>query len=99
MFAQFTDPRVVELFAQLPPPDEIITTEVEELAPSAGCGRRAAAVLLGDAVHAMTPNIGQGAGMAMEDAAVLAEELASSSDIEHALEQLRGAPQAARRNR
>jgi 2-polyprenyl-6-methoxyphenol hydroxylase-like FAD-dependent oxidoreductase len=33
----------------------------------------------------MTPNIGQGAGMAMEDAAVLAEELASSSDVENSL--------------
>jgi len=33
-------------------------------------------VLLGDAAHALTPNMGQGAGMAMEDAAVLAEELA-----------------------
>jgi 2-polyprenyl-6-methoxyphenol hydroxylase-like FAD-dependent oxidoreductase len=29
-------------------------------------------VLLGDAAHAMTPNLGQGAGMAIEDAAVLA---------------------------
>jgi 2-polyprenyl-6-methoxyphenol hydroxylase-like FAD-dependent oxidoreductase len=44
------------------------------------------AVLLGDAVHAMTPNIGQGAGMAMEDAAVLAEELAGASRLESALE-------------
>jgi 2-polyprenyl-6-methoxyphenol hydroxylase-like FAD-dependent oxidoreductase len=34
----------------------------------------------------MTPNIGQGAGMAMEDAAVLAEELAGAVEIEHALE-------------
>jgi 2-polyprenyl-6-methoxyphenol hydroxylase-like FAD-dependent oxidoreductase len=33
----------------------------------------------------MTPNIGQGAGMAMEDAAVLAAELASGAEIEHAL--------------
>ncbi|MEM6726993.1 MAG: FAD-dependent monooxygenase, partial [Pseudomonadota bacterium] len=33
-------------------------------------------VLLGDAVHASTPHMAQGAGMAIEDAAVLAEELA-----------------------
>jgi len=33
----------------------------------------------------MTPNIGQGAGMAMEDAAVLAEELAGGGKIEDAL--------------
>ena len=31
--------------------------------------------LLGDAVHATTPHLGQGAGMAIEDALVLAEEL------------------------
>ncbi len=35
--------------------------------------------LLGDAAHALTPNMGQGAGMAMEDAVVLAEELAMAS--------------------
>src|SRR5688572_2315308 len=79
MFSQFTDPRVVRLFSQIRSADEIITTEVEELALERwGEGR---VVLLGDAVHAMTPNIGQGAGMAMEDAAVLAEELASSAEI------------------
>jgi len=33
-------------------------------------------VLLGDAVHATTPHLGQGAGMAVEDAIVLAEEIA-----------------------
>lgn len=32
-------------------------------------------VLLGDAVHATTPHLGQGAGMAIEDAIVLAEEI------------------------
>jgi len=83
MFAQFTDPRVVKLFSQIRSPDEIITTDVEELRQERWHEGRA--VLLGDAVHAMTPNIGQGAGMAMEDAAVLAEELASSSDVEASL--------------
>jgi 2-polyprenyl-6-methoxyphenol hydroxylase-like FAD-dependent oxidoreductase len=83
LFAQFTDPRVVRLFAQLRSPEEIITTEVEELGLERwGEGR---AVLLGDSVHAMTPNIGQGAGMAMEDAAVLADELASSCGIDLSL--------------
>ena len=37
-------------------------------------------VLLGDAAHAMTPNLGQGACMAIEDAAVLAEELGRSAE-------------------
>lgn len=33
-------------------------------------------VLLGDAVHATTPHLGQGAGLAIEDSIVLAEEIA-----------------------
>ena len=41
-------------------------------------------VLLGDAVHATTPHLGQGAGMAIEDAVVLAEELAAAPDPETA---------------
>ncbi|MEM6728289.1 MAG: FAD-dependent monooxygenase, partial [Pseudomonadota bacterium] len=41
-------------------------------------------VLLGDAVHASTPHMAQGAGMAIEDAAVLAEELAQHDDPETA---------------
>ncbi|MCI2774731.1 FAD-dependent monooxygenase [Staphylococcus petrasii] len=41
-------------------------------------------VLLGDAAHAMTPNMGQGAGQAMEDAIVLTNCL-SSYDFEKAL--------------
>ena len=74
-FRQFTHEPVRELFSALPPPHQIITTEIEEL--WSGYWIKDGAVLLGDAAHAMTPNIGQGAGMAMEDAAVLAEELAA----------------------
>jgi 2-polyprenyl-6-methoxyphenol hydroxylase-like FAD-dependent oxidoreductase len=39
------------------------------------------AVLLGDAAHPTMPAFGQGAGMAIEDAAVLARELAAADDI------------------
>jgi 2-polyprenyl-6-methoxyphenol hydroxylase-like FAD-dependent oxidoreductase len=42
-------------------------------------------VLIGDAAHAMAPNLGQGANSAMVDAAVLAEELTKQSTIEQAL--------------
>jgi len=41
--------------------------------------------LLGDAAHAMTPNFGQGAAMAIEDAIVLARELAAGGDVVAAL--------------
>jgi len=86
-FAQFTDERLQRLFAALPSAQTIITTEIEELWAEdwVRLWAKGSAVLLGDAAHAMTPNIGQGAGMAMEDAAVLAEELASGVEIEHAL--------------
>lgn len=42
--------------------------------------------LLGDAVHATTPHLGQGAGMAVEDSIVLADELTKCADIETALQ-------------
>lgn len=41
-------------------------------------------VLLGDAVHATTPHLGQGAGMAIEDSIVLAEELARQETVPEA---------------
>jgi len=42
-------------------------------------------VLLGDAVHATTPHLASGAGMAVESALVLAEELARAASAEDAL--------------
>jgi 2-polyprenyl-6-methoxyphenol hydroxylase-like FAD-dependent oxidoreductase len=42
-------------------------------------------VLLGDAAHAMPPNLGQGANSALVDAVVLAEELARAPSVTDAL--------------
>ena len=42
-------------------------------------------VLIGDAVHATTPHMASGAGMAVEDGLVLAEELSDTDDVEAAL--------------
>jgi len=42
--------------------------------------------LLGDAAHAMTPNLGQGACQALEDAVVLGQELRRSADLSEALQ-------------
>lgn len=50
--------------------------------------------LLGDAAHPITPNVGQGACMAIEDAACLAKCLSGSSDVASAFrayEAMRGA--------
>ncbi|HET9449946.1 MAG TPA: NAD(P)/FAD-dependent oxidoreductase, partial [Aggregicoccus sp.] len=45
-------------------------------------GRR---VLVGDAAHAMAPNLGQGANSALVDAAVLLDELQQAPDLDEAL--------------
>lgn len=44
-------------------------------------------VLIGDAAHATTPNMGQGACMGIEDAVVLADELAKNNHPETAFKQ------------
>src|SRR6266487_606490 len=47
---------------------------------------RGSVVLIGDAVHAISPSSGQGASMALEDAAVLAKCLRDITTIEQAFE-------------
>ena len=47
---------------------------------------RGRVVLIGDAAHATTPHCGQGAAQAVEDAVVLAEELATERPLAQALE-------------
>jgi 2-polyprenyl-6-methoxyphenol hydroxylase-like FAD-dependent oxidoreductase len=46
---------------------------------------RGSVVLLGDAAHAMTPNLGQGGGQALEDAIVLAAAVSRARDVATAL--------------
>ena len=80
-FAEWHDP-IPELVAATPA-DAIIRTR-------STTGRRSAlerrpVALAGDAAHPMLPNLGQGAGQAIEDAVVLGEELAGS-DVVAALE-------------
>lgn len=61
------------------PPDQILRHDIHDLArfPDTFVHRRG--VLLGDAAHGMTPDLGQGAGQAIEDAATLALLLRGAS--------------------
>jgi len=61
-----------------------------------GSWRKGRAVLLGDSAHPMLPFMAQGAAMAVEDAWVLAEELAQSDSISKAFKgyELRRKPRA-----
>ncbi|MEV5971407.1 FAD-dependent monooxygenase [Streptomyces sp. NPDC051921] len=82
-FARWHSP-VPELLAATRAED-VLHHDIAELAtplPSFVAGR---VVLLGDAAHAMTPNLGQGACQALEDAVVLAARLDGTADIDGAL--------------
>ncbi|MEV4351069.1 FAD-dependent monooxygenase [Actinoplanes sp. NPDC049596] len=57
-------------------PAAVIRTDIHDLARPLRTFRRGHTVLLGDAAHAMTPDLGQGAAQAMEDAATLTHLLA-----------------------
>ena len=74
LFRRFTDPRVDRALQQVTSTDGVICTDIEEVRQDPWVA--GPVVLLGDAAQAITPGMGQGAGMAMEGAAVLAEELA-----------------------
>lgn len=65
-------------------PDSVIRNDVVERKPDPvwGSGR---VTLLGDAAHAVSFNIGQGACLAIEDALVLAEHLTRPGDVTTAL--------------
>lgn len=65
--------QVPALLDALRAPEELIHNDLEEL--DEGPWHAGRVVLVGDAAHAMTPNMGQGAAMALEDAMVLVELL------------------------
>jgi 2-polyprenyl-6-methoxyphenol hydroxylase-like FAD-dependent oxidoreductase len=82
MFAGFVDP-VPALLAEMPPASDVWFSPIEEVPPTWSTGR---VVLVGDAAHASSPNMAEGASLALEDALVLAELLATAEGgIEAAL--------------
>ncbi len=64
--------------------DEAVVYKPLEWVLLSGKWHKGRVVLLGDAVHATTPHLGQGAGMAIEDGIVLADELLRATEPEEA---------------
>jgi 2-polyprenyl-6-methoxyphenol hydroxylase-like FAD-dependent oxidoreductase len=77
-------PTVRELAEEITDDDAVVYRPLETLLIE-GSWHKGRIVLLGDAAHATTPHLGQGAGLAIEDSVVLAEELSRYDDIESAL--------------
>lgn len=78
----FTDP-VPDLIAATDD-ETIIQTPLTDVPPLDNW-TSSRATLLGDAAHAMTPDLAQGSSQAMEDAAVLTESIATHGATHHAL--------------
>ena len=81
-FAGFAAP-VPELLDQLQDQTQVHAAPIEQVA--AERWGRGAVVLVGDAAHAMSPNMAQGAALAFEDALVLAACLAQATSVTEAL--------------
>lgn len=81
----YTAPILVNMRKHLDANQEVITRPFESLMMPAAWHKQRV-VLIGDAAHSTTAHLSSGGGMALEDAVVLAEELAKASSIDSALE-------------
>ncbi|MGY1810384.1 FAD-dependent monooxygenase [Blastococcus sp. SYSU D00669] len=82
LFGGWHDP--VPALVAATPPDAVTRLDIDDLARPLPTFRRGRCVLLGDAAHAMTPDLGQGANQALEDAATLVR-LVQGGDLDAAL--------------
>ncbi len=73
-----------QLAHQITDPDLVVYRPLESVfVPSPW--HRGRVVLIGDAAHAITPHLGQGAAQAVEDAVVLADELQKNAPLQSSL--------------
>lgn len=81
-------PAIAALVDQITDNEEVVYKPLEWMFLQ-GPWHKGRVALLGDAVHATTPHLGQGAGMAIEDALVLAETLVAADAFEPAFDAYR----------
>ncbi|MEU8382928.1 FAD-dependent oxidoreductase [Streptosporangium sp. NPDC048865] len=62
-------------------PEKVLRNDIRHLATPLPAMHRGRVALLGDAAHAMTPNLGQGACQAIEDAVVLAHVVGDGEEF------------------
>ena len=74
-------PELVQQLIAATPDDLVLRTDISDL-PKLPSWHRGRIVLLGDAAHAMTPNLGQGGCQAIEDGYALAQCLARATTLE-----------------
>ena len=83
LYGEFLDP-VGEIISQTNP-SSIIRNDLSDLMPLTSWFSNSV-ILVGDAAHASTPNLGQGGAQAIEDSWVLAEKLATCETLQNAFE-------------
>lgn len=76
-------PQLARLLPQITDDEGVVARPLETIFVQ-GDWHKGRVVLIGDAIHASTPHLAQGAGMAIEDGIVLAEELSHASTPEDA---------------
>ena len=77
---------IPDLLARLASDGQVLRHDIYDLPPGRTRLHDGRRVLVGDAAHAMEPNVGQGAGLALEDAVVLDRALATQPSVAAALE-------------